>query len=203
MRTLIFSTLLIICSACDDDCERTKLILIVITCCICGPLLLCFIWFILSRIKYRMYIKKKKQLLFQQYLSSLNPVDKGLDQDFMNYFTQKKWNMQYTQRLKENRVAGLQITYQNLNNSHNFIMKGRDNSGTWMAEGYLISDSEPKLWMMKFYKDKPRAQQVGQYKHLIYYGEFDKQLKLVNGRWYFHGHMNHPNYSGTWSMNVI
>ena len=36
-------------------------------------------------------------------------------------------------------------------------MKGRDNSGTWMAEGYLISDSEPKLWMMKFYKDKPRA----------------------------------------------
>ena len=79
---------------------------------------------------------------------------------------------------------------------------GEDELGPWRGRGVIVHHEQYgfKFRYAKIYDDRENAGQTGSFQHLIYESDYvnDRQ---VQGRWFYLGYENDPEYSGTWTID--
>ncbi|CAD8083401.1 unnamed protein product [Paramecium sonneborni] len=197
---------------CKIEKEQPIIQIISITCIVLSLMLILFIiWKRKQVIRLFRCVLNRRTIMMEQFLNNAILIKNS--NLLLNQFrkvgkmlNESQNELIFTQNGKLHKEEDVQIMCK-INEKEQYIqisLLGNDKYGAWSGTGVTIIDfsNQLKIWFIKDYEEQKQARQSGLWQHLIYQGEFDEEVRVFSGQWYYDGFENDMTYSGTWILKM-
>ncbi|CAD8167345.1 unnamed protein product [Paramecium octaurelia] len=202
---------------CYNDCktekEKPMIQINSITCIVLGLMFILFIiWKRRQVIRLFRCVRNRRTIMMESFLNNAILIkNSGLLLNQLRktskILSQQKNELIFTQNGKLLKEENVQIVCK-INEEKQYIqitLMGNDKYGTWSGSGFAIIDFnyQIKIWFLKDYEEQREARISGLWEHLLYQGEYDEEVNIFSGQWYYDGFENDLTYSGTWILKLL